>query len=458
MSGSPTHRMAKWLANRLKLVENCVNQNVVLDSFQFVETVRRLDLSNLTMASLDITSLFTQIPLDETIDILIDLINTDNIDIGIPDDLLRDMILLCTKNVSFSFNKDLYTQHDGVAMGSPLGPCLANIFVGFLERKFRSKISESCEAYFRYVDDTFVVCKSESQVQQLQNLLNSMHPNLKFTVELEQRNQLPFLDVLVIRDGVKTKTKVYRKPSWSGVYLHFHSFVPFAYKSGLIRTLFDRARKISSPEFLAGEERFLTDALRNNGYPSHVIAVFSRPRAPKPYGPDKKTVYIHLPFFGDRIADRYQNLISKSVCSAYSFVKPIIIWKCKRIPQRSLKDPTPPAERCGIIYEFNCACSSTYVGRTSRTLRDRVREHVPRWVRSGRTQPPRSTNQPASSITQHLTRCAAADLACLDDYFKIIFSGTPGFRAHVLEALVIARRSPDLCRQKNGVYRLLLPW
>ena len=88
----------------------------------------------------------------------------------------------------------------------------------------------------------------------------------------------------------------------------------------------------------------------------------------------------------------------------------------------------------------------------------RVSEHVSRWVRAGKTQPPRSTRQPASSITQHLVRCAAADLDGLDHYFKSIFTSIPGFRAHVLEALLIARRSPELCRQKNGVFRLLLPW
>ena len=204
--------------------------------------------------------------------------------------------------------------------------------------------------------------------------------------------------MLVIRQDNKTKTKVFRKPTWSGVYLHFHSYVPFTYKSGLIRTLFDRARKISSPEFLKDEERFLKDALRKNGYPSLIIEKFCSPGAPKQFGPEKKKVFIELPFLGDRISNSYRNLISKSVGCAYSFVKPVILWKCRRIPQRSLKDPTPLNERCGIIYEFTCACSSTYIGRTSRTLRDRVREHVPRWARNGRSQPPRSTNYlPAAS-------------------------------------------------------------
>ena len=149
---------------------------------------------------------------------------------------------------------------------------------------------------------------------------------------------------------------------------------------------------------------------------------------------------------------------SKAVRSVYSYVKPVIIWKCKRVPLRSLKDPTPMRERCGIIYQFKCLCSSTYIGRTSRTLRDRVREHLPRWLRTGKTQPLRSSTLPVSSITQHLMRCTAADLADLEDYFDTVHVGVPGFRAHILEALLIARRSPDLCRQKNGVYRLLLPW
>ena len=52
-----------------------------------------------------------------------------------PEDTFRELTLIATRGVEFSFNNQMYTQLDGVAMGSPLGPALANIFVGFHESR-----------------------------------------------------------------------------------------------------------------------------------------------------------------------------------------------------------------------------------------------------------------------------------------------------------------------------------
>ena len=92
----------------------------------------------------------------------------------------------------------MYKQLDGVAMGSPLGPALANIFVGFHEsRLFDNTLKPG--VYFRFVDDTFAIFGSELGCDHFQEKLNLLHPALKFTVEKEQNNSVNFLDVLVER-------------------------------------------------------------------------------------------------------------------------------------------------------------------------------------------------------------------------------------------------------------------
>ena len=81
-------------------------------------------------------------------------------------------------------------------MGSPLGPALANIFVGFHEsRLFNNTVKPG--VCFRYVDDTFVIFGSELECDRFHVNLNQLHPALKFTVEKEQNNSLNFLDVSV---------------------------------------------------------------------------------------------------------------------------------------------------------------------------------------------------------------------------------------------------------------------
>ena len=93
-------------------------------------------------------------------------------------------------SVEFSFNDIMYRQIDGVAMSSPLGPALANIFVGYYETKLFQTISKPAMCY-RYMDDTFVVFNNENQCEVFLERLNSLHPSLRFTMEKESHSSLP---------------------------------------------------------------------------------------------------------------------------------------------------------------------------------------------------------------------------------------------------------------------------
>ena len=88
------------------------------------------------MGSLDVDSLFTNIPLDKTIDICTNQLfeNTDTVE-GFKKSELKQLLCLATKESYFIFNSLLYKQVDGVAMGSPLGPSLANAFLSYCEKK-----------------------------------------------------------------------------------------------------------------------------------------------------------------------------------------------------------------------------------------------------------------------------------------------------------------------------------
>ena len=89
------------------------------------------------MASLDVDSLFTNIPLEETVDICVHNLYSDNENPpNIPKHNFRNLLKIATKETSFMFNNKYYKQVDGVAMGSPLGPVLANIFMCSFESKW----------------------------------------------------------------------------------------------------------------------------------------------------------------------------------------------------------------------------------------------------------------------------------------------------------------------------------
>ena len=197
------------------------------------------------MASFDVKSLFTQIPLKETIDICVNELfrDIDSRKVGELDLLtvdykgkhsyftkkhFRKLLEWAALDMHFLFNSTLYKQVDGVAMGSPLGPTLANAFMCYWEDKWLSDCPTSFKplVYRRYVDDIFLVFSTPDHPNLFLEYLNSKHPNIKFTCELEENNCLPFLDVKITRTPSNFTTSVYRKPTFTGLLSKFQAFSP----------------------------------------------------------------------------------------------------------------------------------------------------------------------------------------------------------------------------------------
>ena len=185
---------------------------------------------------------------------------------------MRDLLLLCTKNVHFSYNGDIYTQADGVAMGSPLGPVLPGIFMVELERTILPTLREHVRSWKRYVDGTISYIKEEP-IEHVLSKLNGYHNNIEFTYEIEQDGKLPFLDVMVIRKDYEVETTVDRKSTNNDIYLHWHSFSPTTWKRGTLQTLVSRAFRVcSNDKYLENETKHLKKVFRDiNGYPNWVI-------------------------------------------------------------------------------------------------------------------------------------------------------------------------------------------
>ena len=137
------------------------------------------------------------------------------------------------------FNNKYYKQVDGVAMGSPLGPALANIFMCSFESKWlRDCPNDFKPMFYRcYIYDIFVLFSSPDHADKFREYLLSKHPNMKFSIEKEEDGHLPFLDIKIFHENDKFATNVYRKKTFSGVYPNFKSFIPKTYKIGLIKTL-----------------------------------------------------------------------------------------------------------------------------------------------------------------------------------------------------------------------------
>ena len=146
---------------------------------------------------------------------------------------MKKLLTLRTKIVHFTLNNEIYVQNDGVVMGSPLGPILANVYMVELENTLVPRLHQHVQKWRGYVDDTFAYVKNES-IYYVLTTLNSFHPNISFTYEKENNSQLPFLDVLFIRCGTHLDTTVYRKDTHNDLYLPWDAISPVSWKRGLM--------------------------------------------------------------------------------------------------------------------------------------------------------------------------------------------------------------------------------
>jgi hypothetical protein len=271
---SPSYKLAKFLVPVLAPIT--MNEFTLENSHQFAETIAREKNANqYVMASFDVENLFTNIPLVETIDICVQLLfsNSSNI-IGLTRVYFKTLLENAVLNSFFIFNGECYRQTEGLGMGLPLGPTLANIFMCYHESSWLADCPDSFRPIFyrRYIDDTFILFRQLSHASDFLNYLNSKHPNIKFTMECENNGKLSFLDCTVSRHDNKFKCSVFRKSTFSGLGLSYFSFCCDKFKINSVKTLLSRAYKICSDfSSLHSEFDFLRSFFLNNGYPIFLI-------------------------------------------------------------------------------------------------------------------------------------------------------------------------------------------
>ncbi|BHF84465.1 hypothetical protein SprV_0902769100 [Sparganum proliferum] len=234
LKGTPTYGIAKWLFRRLKFLTS-ESDTTVSSSAQFLEKLKGVSLHpNEVMVSL-----FTSIPQDlaiETIELLLQS-KYDEMENRLGHAQILHLLKLCLRTY-FTFDGTVDEQVKGTLMCLPISGFIAEAVLQRLE----SLIFQHHKSKFwaRCVDDTFVVIERD-QVLTFQEHLNAFFPDIQFTMEEEENNQLAFLDVLVCRkdcDGLKTKVR--RKAKNTMEVLNFNSNQPIGHKRSCVRTLYRR--------------------------------------------------------------------------------------------------------------------------------------------------------------------------------------------------------------------------
>ena len=448
--GTATYNIAKYLVPIMSAIT--FNEYTIKNSFKFGKEIMEQD-SRMYMGSLDVKSLFTSIPLTETIDLCTNLLFEGKETVSkLKKRDFKELLESAAKESCFIFNDQYYAQTDGVAMGSPLGPTLANAFMSFNEKIWLENCPPEIRPsyYRRYVDDIFVLVKSEQQLKLFKEYFNTCHPNIKFTSEREENGYMPFLDFNVYREEGKFVTSVYRKPTFTGLYSNFNSLIPVSYKFGLVLTLLHRVFSICSTYKQFHEElEKLTAILRKNSYPEKFIERCIRKFLNKHFGtvtPRQEevveTITLVLPFLGNlslQIKKQLQKLFSENLPVRY---KCRIVFKSQtKLSQFfKFKDILPKHLMSHVVYKYTCdRCNAIYYGLTMRHVKVRWNEHLGISPLTGK-----NIVGVQSDIRDHSKLCASAKW----ENFEVIARDDNRFHLRVKESLLISRDLPGLNKDK----------
>ena len=195
----------------------------------------------------------------------------------------------------------------------------------------------------------------------------------KHLMNLIRDNTLPFLDCLIEIDNEgRLQTKVYRKKTHTGQYMHYTSNQPEHVKVGTIRTLVRRAKIVCcTEESLTDELNYIRKTMRLNGYPEKLITrtikrtLLSNSKSknsqnletPKLFMPYEKGIAEQL----KRVANRYG--------------LEVIFTRSLSLKSKLPTNPFKSCSTCGVVYKVTCSCYKRYIGETGRTIEKRIKEH-----------------------------------------------------------------------------------
>ena len=389
--GTATYGISKYLAKLLKPLS--VSEYTINSTNDFVDKIKNEKVpQGYRLVSFDVASLFTNVPLDYTIKVILRKIYTNKlIKTKLKRHEMKELLEICTKELHFSFNGNMYKQVDGVVMGNPLGPVIANIFMVELENRQVPKMSSMVKKWQRYVDDTIAFVK-EDKVNNVLRILNSYHKDIKFTYEEEENGELPFLDVLLKRkDDNSLNLKVYRKKTCTNIYIHWDSFAPKQWKTGTLEGMFKRAYAVCSEEvYLKEETEFLKKVFKDvNGYPTKIIDKCHNKVRMKMMTPennqeetrtedeeDRKRPYVILPYMGEK-GEKILKAMKRRIPEK---IRPRTVYQGTKLSAFfSTKDKVDPMHCSNLVYYYKGSGTGEkddYTGETKCRIGKRIHEHI----------------------------------------------------------------------------------
>jgi hypothetical protein len=394
-NGSITENISKFVDFHAKpLVQNL--PSYIQDTPDFLRKLEDLNArgpipNKAILLTIDVSSLYTNIPKVDGLSAMKDALNSRP-DQSVPTNFLIELMDIVLSFNIFEFDKELFLQRIGTAMGTSSAPTYANLEMGVIDEALKTLARNLCEgmdpilAYLRYIDDIFMIYTGPvATLLDFLSQINNVHPTLKFTFTMtcpfpcstppdtphdcfcHTTRSLPFLDTLVsIKDG-QLVTDLYRKPSDRCMYLlpssahpaHITTNTPYSLAYRLVRICSER------PTLLLRFQE-LTSFLQSREYPLSVIEraldrarLVTREEAlrkvkKKPLGRVVFAVDYHpaLPSYSSMLKKSWNVMVKDSYMKEVFPRPPMVAYrqpKFSSLRQLLVKSKVPPPRRTSIV-------------------------------------------------------------------------------------------------------------
>ena len=357
---------------------------------------------------------------------------------------LFTLLEMCLSGTYFTFQNEFYKLKQGAAMGSPISPIFANLYMEYFESRALETAPTQPAMWYPYVDDTMTKIH-EGAVSSFSDHLNSINPHIRFTSEEEKNGRISFLDTcLHLKEDGSTKVTVYRKPTHTDQYLNFHSNHHLQHKRAVVNTLLLRAQTLVSEEVQdrVTEIRHVKQALKANNYPDWMLTLPNTASVSRvsEESVKERRIYASVPYIKGTSERLHRAFKSHEVTLVH---KPFNSLRSQLV---RVKDKTENLKKCGTVYHIHCEqCDKDYVGETARLLETRIKEHLSR---------------NSSAVNEH---CKLTGHSVDSSKIKVLTTENNTFKRHIREAIEIKLRKPSLNRDNGfelaSIYdTILAPW
>lgn len=295
-----------------------------------------------------------------------------------------------------------------------------------LEKVIKSHpLFQQCVFWHRYVDDILVCFKgTDRQFKNFENLLNSLHPNIKFSTEIETNTSINFLDLTITRLSNKLDFSIYRKPSHTDTTIHYTSNHPYQHKVAAYNSMIHRLLHIPlSTQNFDKELQIIKQIAINNGYKPNMVDNIVKNKKYKlalsqVFPSQKETNNFKIMSYIPHTSEKLRTLFSKQNIKT-AFRTDNNLSKFIKNNKSRISKPNKSG-----VYKLSCgSCDKIYIGRTFRNFKTRISEHKRSYIQK----------KLDSQYAGHLL----TENHQFKEEFEILKTGVKGLKLNLCETLEI---------------------